>query len=267
MVKPTQAMVKVYFIDGGTFTQDQSIATFAIGAGKPFTSQVSGVFVDHPEAKIIIETGMDPNIWPDSVKQILIPQQTEEQRLDKALKRIGVRPAEIDVVINTHLHADHCSFNRIFKNATWIVQRKELMEALVPEPFEVTYVRACFDAGLTTKLIEGDYNVVRGVEILDTHGHTVGHQSIAIETEKSGVFLVTGDASMSKDNFPGESKISPSGWPCSPVLDAKAYMRSLEKLRKYVDSTKAKMHATCTLIYGHDYQEFQKLKQAPSYYQ
>lgn len=260
-------MLKVYFLDGGTFTQDQSIVTFAIGGGKPFTSQVSSVLVDHPEAKIIVETGMDSTMWPDLVRQILVPHQTEEQRLDNALKRIGVRPEDIDVVINTHLHADHCSFNRIFKNATWIVQRRELTEAMVPEAFEITYVKACFDVGLSTKLIEGDYDVVKGVQILGTYGHTAGHQSVAIETEKSGVFLVTGDASMSKDNFPGESKISPHGWPCSPVLDAKAYMRSLEKLRDYVDSTRAKMHKTCTLIYGHDHGEFQKLKRAPSCYE
>src|SRR5574340_1138117 len=134
---------KVYFLDGGTFTQDQSIVTFAIGAGKPNTSQVSSVFVDHGEAKIIVETGMDSTLWPDMVKQILVPHQTEEQKLDNALRRIGVKPEDIDIVINTHLHADHCSFNRIFKNATWIIQRKELMEALVPEVNELTYVRAC----------------------------------------------------------------------------------------------------------------------------
>jgi len=260
-------MTKVYFIDGGTFVQDQSIVTFAMGMGKPFTSQVSSVFIDHPEAKIIVETGMDATIWPDLVKQILVPHQTEEQRLDRALGRIGVKPEEVDIVINTHLHADHCSFNRIFKNATWIIQRKELTEALVPEVHEITYVKSCFDVGLTPKLIDGDYEVAKGVSILATYGHTAGHQSIAIETEKSGVFLVTGDASMSKDNFPGESSISPRGWPCSPVMDAKAHMRSLEKLAEFVHSTKAKVHQTCTLLYGHDSSEFKKLKRAPAFYE
>ncbi|MGI0080287.1 MAG: hypothetical protein ACRECH_11745, partial [Nitrososphaerales archaeon] len=155
----------------------------------------------------------------------------------------------------------------IFVNATWLVQRNELMEAMVPEVHEVTYVKTCFDVGLKTKLLDGDYEVVKGVHILDSRGHTAGHQSVAIETEKSGVFLVTGDASMSKDNFPGESKISLQGWPCSPVLDAKAYMRSLERLKEYVDSTKARMHKTCTLLYGHDHEEFQKLKLSPNFYE
>ncbi len=258
---------KVYFLDGGQFQQDQSIVTFAIGAGQKVWSQVYSLYVENPEAKIIIETGMDPDLWSPMLKQILVPKQTPEQRLDNALKKIGVKPEEIDIVINTHLHADHCSFNGLFKNATWIVHREELKEALVPEVFEITYYRPCFDVGLETKLIQGDYNVLKGVQILATVGHTAGHISISVETDGSGVFLVTGDASMSKENFWGSERTSPKGWPCAPCLDQKAYMRSLERLREYVQSTKARTMKTCMPIYSHDAEEFGKLKAAPHFYE
>jgi hypothetical protein len=46
-------MVKVYIVDGGTFIQDQSIATFAVGIGQPMTCQVYSVYVDHSEAMIV----------------------------------------------------------------------------------------------------------------------------------------------------------------------------------------------------------------------
>jgi 4-pyridoxolactonase len=258
---------KVYFIDGGQFQQDQSIVTFAIGAGQKVWSQVYSVYVDHPEAKIIIETGMDPNLWSPMLKQILAPKQEEAQRLDNALKPLGVKPEDIDIVINTHLHADHCSFNRLFTKATWIVHRNELKEALVPEPFEITYFRPCFDVGLKTELIEKDHSVVKGVEILDTFGHTAGHVSVAIETEKSGSFLITGDASMTAENFWGSDRTSPLGWPCAPCLDQRAFMRSLEKMRNYVKETKSRTMNTCSPIYGHDAAEFGKLKHAPNYYE
>jgi 4-pyridoxolactonase len=258
---------KVYFIDCGQFQQDQSIVTFAIGAGQKVWSQVYAIYVDHPEAKIMIETGMDPELWSPLLKQILVPKQTAEQKLDNALKRLGVGPESIDIVINTHLHADHCSYNRLFKNATWIIHRNELKEALVPEPFEITYYRPCFDVGLETKLIDGDYTVAKGVEILDTFGHTAGHVSVSVETEKSGVLLFTGDASMTKENFWGSDRTSPQGWPCAPCLDQRAFMRSLEKLRVYVRDTKAKTAKTCSPIYSHDAEEFAKWKQAPHSYE
>ena len=201
------------------------------------------------------------------LKQVLVPKQTPEQRLDNSLKKLGINPEDIDIVINTHLHADHCSFNGLFKNATWIINRNELKEALVPEPFEITYFRPCFDVGLETKLIEGDYNVAKGVQILDTFGHTAGHISVSIETGNSGVLLITGDASMTKENLWGSERTSSIGWPCAPCLDQRAFMRSLEKLRDYVSSTKAKTMKTCSPIYSHDAEEFSKWKHAPFAYE
>ena len=257
---------KVYLIDGGQFQQDQSIVTFAIGAGQKVWSQVYTAYIDHPESKIVVETGMDPDLWSPTLKQILVPKQEPEQRLDNALRKIGVKQEDIDIVINTHLHADHCSFNRLFKNATWIVNRNELKEALVPEPFEITYFRPCFDVGLQTKLIEDDYSVVKGVDILETHGHTAGHIAIAVETERSGVFLFTGDAAMTKENFWGSERTSPQGWPCAPCLDQRAYMRSVEKMKEFVTSTKARTMKTCSPIYGHDAEEFSRWKHAPYAY-
>jgi 4-pyridoxolactonase len=254
-------------LDGGTFTQDQSIVTFAIGAGQPFTAQVASAYVETPDAKIIIETGMDPELWSPLLRQILVPHQRPEQRLDNALKQIGARPEDVDIVINTHLHADHCSFNRLFKQATWLVQRRELEEALVPEVFEITYYRPCFDVGLEAKLLDGDYEVAKGVRILDTRGHTAGHQAVAIETENSGVFLVTGDAAMSKENLLGSERTSPKGWPCAPVLNAKEYMRSLERLQEFVESTRARLLQTCNAIYGHDQAEFERFRAAPYFYE
>jgi glyoxylase-like metal-dependent hydrolase (beta-lactamase superfamily II) len=157
--------------------------------------------------------------------------------------------------------------NRLFKNATWIVHREELKQALVPEVFEITYFRPCFDVGLATKLIGRDYEVAKGVNILETIGHTAGHISISVETDKSGVFLFTGDAAMSRENFWGSERTSPVGWPCAPSIDQRASMRSLERMRDYVDSTKAKMMKTCFPIYSHDAEEFGKWKHTPHAYE
>jgi glyoxylase-like metal-dependent hydrolase (beta-lactamase superfamily II) len=261
---------KIHLLDGGQFQQDQSIVTFAIGAGQRIWSQCYAAYIDHPEAKIVIETGMNPELWSPMLNQMFTPKQSEEQKLENALKRIGVKPEEIDILINTHLHADHCSNNGLFKkNATWIVNRNELREALAPEVFEITYFRPAFDVGMKTQLIEGDYsNVVKGIDILDCRGHTPGSLAVAVETEKSGIFLFAGDAAMTKENLWGSERTSPQGWPCAPCVDQIAFMRSVEKMRKFANETKARLMKTCTPVYGHDVDEFAKLKKAPlGYYE
>ena len=258
---------KIYLIDGGQLQQDQSMVTFGIGAGQKIWAQVYSVYVENPEAKIIIETGMDPDSWSPILKRILIPKQTPYQKLDNALGQIGVKPEDIDIVINTHLHVEHCGLNRLFKNATWIVHREELKEALVPEVFETTYFRPSFDVGLASKLIEGDYEVAKGVSVLETKGHTDGHISVSVETDGSGVFLFTGDAAMSRENFWGSERTSPVGWPCATSMNQRMYMRSLERIRDYVQSTKAKVMKNCEPIYSHDSEEFGKWKHAPHSYE
>jgi len=116
-----------------------------------------------------------------------------------------------------------------------------LKEAFVPEVFEATYFRPCFDVGLSNRLIGRDYEVAKSVSILETTVHKAGHISISVETEKSGVFLFTGDAAMSRENFWGSERTSSVGWPCATSMDQAVSMRSLERLRDYVESMKAKM--------------------------
>ena len=258
---------KVYLIDGGQLQQDQSMVTFAIGAGQKIWAQVYSVYVETPDAKIVIETGMDPDSWSPQLRHFLVPRQTSEQRLETALNHIGVSPEDVDVVVNTHLHVEHCGFNRLFRNAVWVVHREELQAALVPEVFESTYFRPAFDVGLASKLIERDYELAKGVSVLTTPGHTAGHLSVSVETDSSGVLLFTGDAAMSKENFWGSERTSPAGWPCATSLNKKTEMRSLERLREYVESTKARTMATCNPMYSHDADEFAKWRHAPQAYE
>ena len=60
------------------------------------------------------------------------------------------------------------------------------------------YMKECILPHLNYKIIEGDYEVVPGVQVLYTPGHSPGHQSLFIETEQSGSVLLTIDASYTK---------------------------------------------------------------------
>ena len=101
-----------------------------MGRGQKHVSQVYTAFVDHPEAKILIDTGMDLSLLPEQRVRAWMPQQSQDQRIDNALRALGVMPEDIDIIVNTHLHIDHCSYNRLFKKATWLIQKEEYIEAI-----------------------------------------------------------------------------------------------------------------------------------------
>ena len=115
----------------------------------------------------------------------------------KGLAEIGLSPAEIDIVIDTHLHDDHCTGNyRInadgaplpaFPNAEYVVQRREYEDALKPnERTRATYQAdnyvPLFESG-QMRLLEGDAEIAPGVTAVTTPGHTPGHMSVRIESQ------------------------------------------------------------------------------------
>lgn len=126
--------------------------------------------------------------------------RSSEQRLDRALDAVGYAPVDVDTVVFTHLDWDHCHNLELFPPSTeFVVQREELAYASDPyPPHSVRYEAdlptrgpAWTDRDLTP--IEGETQLCDGVVAFPTPGHTVGHQSLAVETAV-GTTVVAADA-------------------------------------------------------------------------
>jgi glyoxylase-like metal-dependent hydrolase (beta-lactamase superfamily II) len=122
----------------------------------------------------------------------------EDGGLRRELARLGVTPEAVDIVINTHLHADHCGGNTMygtsdgelvptFKNAEYWIQRLEWADAVFPnERTRATYWSPNFMPLQTAghlRLLNGDTRVTTEVRTVITRGHTRAHQSVVIESE------------------------------------------------------------------------------------
>jgi 4-pyridoxolactonase len=256
---------KLYLLDGGNHPADRSICILNGPKDQNYTMQVYSVFIDHPEAKIMVDTGLDTSMLKGTPFERWNHPQTEAQKMPGALKPLGIKPDDIDIVINTHLHIDHCSYNKLFTKATWLVQGKELLGGLSSGKWEGGYVKAAVQAsvqtGLKPEFLNGDYNALKGISIISTPGHTEGHQSVSVETD-SGVYVLTGDMCMVRENFDRP----PEGWPPGACDDRNEDMRSLRKLKKFMYETKAKTMKTCIPLFSHDGEEFRNWKHAPDFY-
>ncbi len=139
----------------------------------------------------LIETGVGDK---DGARRQASP--AEEGNLLSALAAIGVRPEEVDVVINTHLHADHCGWNThqledgrlapTFPNARYHIVRGEWEAATHPnERTRATYLEENLlpleEAGVL-ELIEGELAITPEVTVIPTPGHTEDHASVVISS-------------------------------------------------------------------------------------
>jgi len=122
--------------------------------------------------------------------------------LEENLSRLGLKPADIDVVIITHLHFDHFANTRKVLGAKVIVQKRELEFAINPHPFFARSFQkdSWFDDVKFVK-VDGDKEIAPGIQVILTPGHTAGNQSVVIQTSK-GKAVIAGYCSTFEHFYP-----------------------------------------------------------------
>ena len=181
---------------------------------------VHGFVIKHPSAgAILVDTGVG---WPDDM---LKDWKIVNRHAADAMAEHDLSPADVRIVINTHLHFDHCGQNAVFKHAPFYIQRPELERARREE----TVTSQWFDfAGARFELVDGDAEVADGVRVVATPGHTVGHQSVIVDTADGGAVMI-GDAAYTADIYREADKADLSRWR-GQFADREAWTSSLHRL-------------------------------------
>jgi N-acyl homoserine lactone hydrolase len=181
---------------------------------------VHGFVIKHPRAgAILVDTGVG---WPtDLVKE----WKVVNHHAADALAEHDLSPADVRIVINTHLHFDHCGQNAVFKHAPFYIQRSELDRARR----ENDVTSQWFDfAGARFELVDGDAEVADGVRVVATPGHTVGHQSVLVDTADGDAVMI-GDAAYTRDIYQDREQADLSMWP-GQYEDRNSWSESLGRL-------------------------------------
>ncbi|MCM3023219.1 N-acyl homoserine lactonase family protein [Heyndrickxia ginsengihumi] len=177
---------------------------------------------------ILIDTGIHELQWVE--EHIGLCRQQSDETIIEALRTgVGWSPGDVDIVINTHLHYDHCGNNRLFKNARFYVQRKEWEAAHNPIPCqEPIYLKKLFNSEAVNyfnwKFVDGEDEIVPGVKVFLTPGHSEGHQSVLVNTEE-GILCVSGDVSNLLENIN-------ENLPAGILTSTKEMYSSMEEVRK-----------------------------------
>jgi len=182
---------------------------------------VHGFVIKHPRAgAILVDTGVG---WGDD--ELIREWRVVNRHMADALAEHDLSPADVKIVINSHLHFDHCGQNAVFKHAPFYLQRSELSRARG----EGADAAKWFDfASARFELIDGDAEVADGVRVVATPGHTVGHQSVFVTTADGSAVMI-GDAAYTSDIYRKVEKADLSRWP-GQHDDRATWEQSLRKL-------------------------------------
>ena len=181
---------------------------------------VHGFVLKHPRAgAILVDTGVG-----DPTEELMREFGIVNRHVADALAEHDLSPVDVKIVINTHLHFDHCGQNAVFKHAPFYVQRSELKRARDDgETIE------WFDfAGARFEVVDGDAEVADGVRVVATPGHTIGHQSVVVDGP-GGDAVMIGDAAYTPGIYKKRADADVSRWP-GQYADRESWLRSLERL-------------------------------------
>jgi glyoxylase-like metal-dependent hydrolase (beta-lactamase superfamily II) len=155
--------------------------------GIKYQAALKPLLVQTDSDNILIDTGI--GMLPEKHQQFYKVHRGSGEDLTSSLKEAGLSVQDISMVINTHLHVDHCGNNRIFDDARFIVQKTELDYAYNPHRFQKGgYLKDMFES-INFETIKGNVEIVPGIFSLLTSGHTPGHQSIVLKLTDTGSSL------------------------------------------------------------------------------
>lgn len=232
-----------------------------------FDSPIPFFLITHPKGNVIIDGGLPVEVadnprgyWGD-ICNVYLPILDSKDGCVNQVKKLGIEPASIRYVLQSHLHLDHTGAIGCFPNATHIVQRREYEYAHAPDWFASGgYIKRDFNKpNLKWQFLNAEaddyYDIFGDGTIISifTPGHSVGHQSFLINLPDTGPVLLTADAAYTTEHW--EEKALP-GFLTSAIES----VRSVQKLKMLADKTGA------MIVTGHDPVAWKTFKKAPDYY-
>ncbi|GAA0960872.1 N-acyl homoserine lactonase family protein [Virgisporangium aurantiacum] len=156
-----------------------------VGGPEPRVEPVLGYLVRRPEGILLFDTGLGA-----ANERTEAHYRPHRRDLTEALAAAGVTPAEISLVVNCHLHFDHCGGNLLLPGRPIFAQAAELVAArttgyTVPELVDFP--------GADYRPLDGEAEIWPGIWIIPTPGHTDGHQSLVIK-HSDGTVVLAGQA-------------------------------------------------------------------------
>lgn len=253
-------MIRLYALHGGEQEDDKSTLTLHADLGKKILLPIQYFLVEHDRGRLLFDTGMNPAAvsFPEEYEPARLwgPRIREEDLAASRLESIGLKPEQIDIVANSHLHYDHAGGNLFFPSADFLIQFDELRGAMWPEPWERSnFYRPDFDLPVRWVELDSNYDIFGDglVVLVQTPGHTMGSQSLIVKLPNTGSIILAQDAVYLNENI-DDFKMPSMFW------DMKAVSKSMRLLRELRRASNA------LLVPGHDWVFWQDVRKAPKFY-
>jgi len=230
--------VKIIPLDTGTMEADSSLFTLRRGMGVKAKGAFIATFIDGLEKKVLVDTGPSGQERAWKYHSFHNPSVSPEQEAPRRLLQMGVKPEEIEILILTHLHWDHCGQADKFPNARIFVAREEFKYAMCPLPPNQPGYEA-LQLGMDPIFLrvirqmeyldQSEREIIPGLKVFPAPGHTPGSIAVEVMTGE-GPCIIAGDAVNVYANLKGDPAHNLPFLMYGSYVDLAAAWRSMEQI-------------------------------------
>ena len=253
--------MKMHLLPCGRLKMRKNIFLPAAERGESIELSVSSALLKHSQANVLFDTGCHPSVPEDpegrwgGLAKLMVPIMQPGEHVLTGLAGLGLDPDDIDMVINSHLHPDHCGCNAFFRKATFLVHADELSAARASDSEANGYLAVDWDQPMPFDAINSQRDVFGDgrIVLLPLPGHTPGSIGALARLDRSGTFLLAGDTVSLRETL--DTGIIPRN-----TWNADALAKSLAEVRHIETSG-------VTILCSHDAKQWGGLRKGPEAYE
>ena len=253
--------MKLNFLAAGRLRMKKSIYVPGADRSETIDLPVSSALIRHTQGNVLFDTGCHPSVVDNAedrwgpLARVMNPIMSAGETLLPSLACIGLEPDDIDIVVNSHFHPDHCGCNQFFKKATILAHTKEIEAASAPGAENAGYLRADWNTGQTIEAVSGERDLFGDsrVTLLPLPGHTPGTLGALVSLDRDGQFLLASDSVSLRQNLDADAAPR-NTWNVDEQLKTFEEVRRIER-------------GGATVICGHDDQQWQALRKGSEGYE
>jgi glyoxylase-like metal-dependent hydrolase (beta-lactamase superfamily II) len=193
--------MKMHVLSGGRLRVRKSMYDANAPRGETFDVPVSCILLRHGQGNVLFDTGCHPAVAENAeahwggLAKVMKPVMAPGDNVITALGGIGLSCDDIDVVVCSHLHADHCGCNTFFQRATFMIHASEVEAARAPNAEAAGYIAGEWEQPAPMDAIDGQRDLFGDgrIVLLPLPGHTPGTTGALAALDRSGTFLLASD--------------------------------------------------------------------------
>jgi glyoxylase-like metal-dependent hydrolase (beta-lactamase superfamily II) len=252
--------MKLNFLAAGRVRMKKRIYIPDAGRDEMIDLPVSSALIRHKQGNVLFDTGCHPSVVDNAeerwgpLAKVMTPLMGADETLLPSLACVGLGPDDIDIVVNSHFHPDHCGCNQFFKKATILAHAKEVEAASAPGAETAGYLRVDWQTGQPIETVNGEKDLFGDASVVLVHlpGHTPGSLGALVNLDRDGPFLLASDSVSLRQHL--DTDIAPRNtWNVEEQSKTYAEVRRIEK-------------SGATIICGHDDRQWQSLRKGTEGY-